>query len=78
MQRSITREVHVGSTVFGGSGGLALIAGPCVIESREHALRHAENWADPRLWQAGLHTLTVCGLAAVLTVLVLRHVIGAV
>lgn len=42
MQRSITREVHVGSTVFGGSGGLALIAGPCVIESREHALRHAE------------------------------------
>jgi iron(III) transport system permease protein len=34
-----------------------------------HALRHAENWADPRLWQAGLHTLTVCGLAAVLTVL---------
>ncbi|WP_417743756.1 ABC transporter permease [Salipiger sp.] len=34
-----------------------------------HALGHAENWADPRLWQAGLHTLTVCGLAAVLTVL---------
>jgi len=34
-----------------------------------HALGHAENWSDPRLWQAGLHTLTVCGLAAVLTVL---------
>ncbi|MBY6006657.1 iron ABC transporter permease [Salipiger bermudensis] len=34
-----------------------------------HALKNAENWADPRLWQAGLHTLTVCGLAAVLTVL---------
>ena len=35
----------------------------------KHALRNAENWADPRLWEAGLHTLVVCGLAAILTVL---------
>lgn len=37
-----TQEVHVGSTVFGGERPFALIAGPCVIESREHCLRHAE------------------------------------
>lgn len=36
------REVTVGTTPFGGSHPFALIAGPCVIESREHILRHAE------------------------------------
>lgn len=36
------REVHVGSVRFGGGQPFALIAGPCVIESREHCLRHAE------------------------------------
>ena len=33
-----------------------------------HALDNAEVWQDPELWRAGLHTLTVGGLAAVLTV----------
>src|SRR5436190_2398385 len=37
-----TREVHVGDVTFGGERPFALIAGPCVIESREHCLRHAE------------------------------------
>ena len=36
-----TSVVTVGSVAFGGEGPLALIAGPCVIESREHTLRHA-------------------------------------
>lgn len=36
------REVKVGSVRFGGGRPFALIAGPCVIESREHCLRHAE------------------------------------
>ncbi len=36
------REVHVGNVRFGGEQPFALIAGPCVIESREHCLRHAE------------------------------------
>ncbi|MCT4372021.1 iron ABC transporter permease [Yangia mangrovi] len=34
-----------------------------------HAIDNARAWADPRLWQAGVHTLTVGGIAAVLTVL---------
>jgi 2-dehydro-3-deoxyphosphooctonate aldolase (KDO 8-P synthase) len=36
------REVEVGSVRFGGGRPFALIAGPCVIESREHCLRHAD------------------------------------
>ena len=36
------REVRVGSVTFGGDRPFALIAGPCVIESRDHTLRHAE------------------------------------
>jgi 2-dehydro-3-deoxyphosphooctonate aldolase (KDO 8-P synthase) len=35
-------SVQVGPVTFGGGAPFALIAGPCVIESREHALRHAE------------------------------------
>ncbi len=35
------REVVVGNVRFGGGLPFALIAGPCVIESREHCLRHA-------------------------------------
>ena len=35
------REVAVGNVRFGGSRPFALIAGPCVIESRDHCLRHA-------------------------------------
>ncbi|MGH1416663.1 MAG: ABC transporter permease [Pelagimonas sp.] len=33
-----------------------------------HALDNAENWRDPALWEAGLNTLTVGGIAAVVTV----------
>ncbi len=33
-----------------------------------HALDNAKNWRDAELWQAGLNTLTVGGLAALITV----------
>ena len=33
----MAKSFKVGNTEFGGDG-LALIAGPCVIESRDHAL----------------------------------------
>lgn len=39
----ITREVTIGSVKLGGGRPLALIAGPCVIESEEATLRHAER-----------------------------------
>jgi 2-dehydro-3-deoxyphosphooctonate aldolase (KDO 8-P synthase) len=39
------RGVRVGSVVIGGGAPLALIAGPCVIESRDAALRHASRLA---------------------------------
>ena len=42
---SVTRKVSVGPIAFGGDNPFALIAGPCVIESREHVLRHAEKLA---------------------------------
>ncbi|GGG82089.1 iron ABC transporter permease [Salipiger pallidus] len=62
----------------GGAGWLALVL--CAIPFAmgfvlpagvilRHALRNAEVWADPDLWQAALHTLSVGGIAAVLTVL---------
>ncbi|MBM4061701.1 MAG: 3-deoxy-8-phosphooctulonate synthase [Planctomycetes bacterium] len=35
------REVAVGNVRFGGGRRFALIAGPCVIEGHDHALRHA-------------------------------------
>ncbi len=34
--------VPIGSLRCGGGGPFVLIAGPCVVESRESALRHAE------------------------------------
>lgn len=37
------RQVRVGPVAIGGGAPLALIAGPCVIESRDAALRHAEK-----------------------------------
>ncbi len=40
-----TRRVRAGTVEIGGGAPLALIAGPCVIESREAALRHAERLA---------------------------------
>ena len=39
---SSSSEVRVGSVAIGGGAPLAVIAGPCVIESRDSALRHAE------------------------------------
>ena len=41
-----TRRVRVGAVAIGGEEPLALIAGPCVIESRDAALRHAERVRD--------------------------------
>src|SRR6266850_534679 len=42
----MARTVGVGSLRFGASRPLVLIAGPCVIESRDSALRHAERLRD--------------------------------
>jgi len=39
----VGRRVRVGGVAIGGGAPLALIAGPCVIESRESALHHAER-----------------------------------
>jgi 2-dehydro-3-deoxyphosphooctonate aldolase (KDO 8-P synthase) len=39
-------EVRVGDLVIGAGRPFALIAGPCVIESRESCLRHAAKVAD--------------------------------
>ncbi|MHC4811461.1 MAG: 3-deoxy-8-phosphooctulonate synthase [Planctomycetota bacterium] len=36
-----TKAVQVGDVTFGGGAPFALIAGPCVVESRDHALDHA-------------------------------------
>jgi len=40
-----TRRVRAGTVEIGGGAPLALIAGPCVIESRDAALRHADRLA---------------------------------
>jgi 2-dehydro-3-deoxyphosphooctonate aldolase (KDO 8-P synthase) len=40
-----TRAVRIGPVAIGGGAPLAVIAGPCVIESRDAALRHAERLA---------------------------------
>ncbi|MDR3077147.1 MAG: 3-deoxy-8-phosphooctulonate synthase [Planctomycetota bacterium] len=40
-----TRKVNMGSATIGGGGRLALIAGPCVIESERHARSLAEALA---------------------------------
>ena len=37
----MSKTIRIGNIEFGG-GLLPLIAGPCVIESREHSLRMAE------------------------------------
>ena len=41
----MSRAVRVGRVTIGGGAPLALIAGPCVIESRDAALRHADRLA---------------------------------
>jgi 2-dehydro-3-deoxyphosphooctonate aldolase (KDO 8-P synthase) len=38
-----TNAVAVGRVTFGAGNPLPLIAGPCVIENRDHALRHAQR-----------------------------------
>ncbi len=40
------RDVAVGPVTFGATRPLVLIAGPCVIESRDSTLRHAERLRD--------------------------------
>ena len=42
----MTKTVTIGDTVGFGGGALGLIAGPCVIESRDHCLRVATEAAD--------------------------------
>jgi 2-dehydro-3-deoxyphosphooctonate aldolase (KDO 8-P synthase) len=39
----VSGAVRIGPVTIGGGAPLALIAGPCVIESREAALRHASQ-----------------------------------
>ncbi len=41
-----TESVAIGKVAFGGGAPFALIAGPCVIESREQTLSHAEAIAE--------------------------------
>jgi 2-dehydro-3-deoxyphosphooctonate aldolase (KDO 8-P synthase) len=41
-----SRAVRVGPITIGGGAPLAIIAGPCVIESRDAALRHAARLAE--------------------------------
>src|SRR5512143_3928198 len=41
-----TKKVTIGSVEIGAGKPLAVIAGPCVIESRDAALRHAERLKD--------------------------------
>jgi 2-dehydro-3-deoxyphosphooctonate aldolase (KDO 8-P synthase) len=42
----IVRRISAGSVAIGGGSPLVLIAGPCVIESRAHALMIAERVAE--------------------------------
>lgn len=41
----VRKRVEIGGVAIGGDAPLAVIAGPCVIESRDAALRHAERLA---------------------------------
>ena len=52
MTASQTKPFQVGNTTF-GDGRLTIIAGPCVIESREHALMMARE-CSARAREAGL------------------------
>lgn len=42
----IAREISIGNVRIGGSRPLVLIAGPCVIESEDHAMMMAERLAE--------------------------------
>lgn len=39
----MTKEIKIKNVIIGGKNRIALIAGPCVIESEAHLMRHAEN-----------------------------------
>src|SRR5690606_16916449 len=41
----VRKQIRVGDVAIGGGAPLAVIAGPCVIESRDAALRHADRLA---------------------------------
>jgi 2-dehydro-3-deoxyphosphooctonate aldolase (KDO 8-P synthase) len=43
---TLAKVVQVGAVRIGGGGPLAVIAGPCVVEGRDAALRHAEALRD--------------------------------
>jgi 2-dehydro-3-deoxyphosphooctonate aldolase (KDO 8-P synthase) len=42
----MSARLEIGPAVIGGGAPLAVIAGPCVIESRDSALRHGERLAS--------------------------------
>jgi 2-dehydro-3-deoxyphosphooctonate aldolase (KDO 8-P synthase) len=42
-RRTLTRTIEIGSVRIGGASPLALIAGPCVIESEAHAMHMASE-----------------------------------
>lgn len=42
----MTKEIRIGNIKIGGTNPLVLIAGPCVIESEDSALRHAKILKD--------------------------------
>jgi 2-dehydro-3-deoxyphosphooctonate aldolase (KDO 8-P synthase) len=46
LEMQIAKEISIGNIRIGGSHPLFLIAGPCVIESEEHALMMAERLAE--------------------------------
>ncbi len=52
MKDAFVKPFQVGNTTF-GDGRLTIIAGPCVVESREHALMMARECSD-RAREAGL------------------------
>ena len=37
------KEIKIKNVRIGGNNPIVLIAGPCVIESESHAMRHAEG-----------------------------------
>lgn len=39
----MTKEIKIKNVKIGGKNGIILIAGPCVIETEPHAMRHAEK-----------------------------------
>ena len=46
MSNSVTRKVQIGNVIVGGGAPFVLIAGPCQIETLDHARMMAENIAE--------------------------------